>query len=408
MILYLALAWRSIWRNKRRSLISMSSVLFAAVIAMAMRSMQLGFYARSIDNIVSFYTGYLQIHADGFWEKQNLDHSMGAPDSVAAIIGRVPHVTCTTPRLESFALVSAGNVTDGAQVIGIDPQMENRLTGLEKKLSAGRYLGDDDTGILLAAGLANHLGLGVGDTVIVLGSGYHGVSAAGRFEILGTVEYPTPELNSGMCYLALREAQEFFGAPGRATSLAVMLDGPKYLDRVKSALAQKLDSRYEVISWKTMMPDLVEYIQVDNASGIIMLLLIYVVVGFGILGTVLMMTMERTREFGVMIAVGMRRGVIRAMILLESVILTLVGAVAGMVLSVPLLAWLRAHPIELGGQMADAIRSYGFQPILPFSLAPSIFFWQTVTVVAIALVAALYPILRVSRLDPVRAIGRGQ
>ena len=155
------------------------------------------------------------------------------------------------------------------------------------------------------------------------------------------------------------------------------------------------------------MPELVEYVQVDNASGIIMLILIYVVVGFGILGTVLMMTMERTREFGVMVAVGMKRSVIRRMILLESIILALIGAAAGMLSIIPLLWWFKGHPIHLGGQAADAIRSYGFEPILPFSLAPSIFFWQTVTVVIIAIIAAGYPLMRVSHLDAVRAIQRG-
>jgi putative ABC transport system permease protein len=322
-------------------------------------------------------------------------------------VERIPHVTFTAPRLEAFALASAGTVTDGAQVIGIDPAKEDRLTGLKKKVTKGRYLTRDDKGIMLAEGLAQHLGLDVGDTVIVLGSGYHGISAAGRFRIIGTVRYATPDLNTTMSYLALPEAQWFYGAPDRATSLAVMLDSPKDMESVDSTLPAALGPRYEVISWKTMMPELVEYIQVDNASGIIMLILIYVVVGFGILGTVLMMTMERTREFGVMVAVGMQRAVIRRMILLESIILALIGAVAGMLSVIPLLWWFKAHPIYLGGEMADAIRSYGFEPILPFSLAPSIFFWQTVTVLIIAVIAAGYPLLRVSHLDPVRAIQRG-
>lgn len=169
----------------------MSSVLFAVLIAVSMRSMQLGFYARSIDNVVSFYTGYLQVHAPGYQDKQSLEESFTHPDSVAALVQTVHGVTFSAPRLESFALLSAGQVTDGAQVIGIDPAKENQLTGLKKKLTQGRYLKADDQGILLGAGLAQHLQLSVGDTVVVLGSGYHGISAAGRYTIVGLVTFPT-------------------------------------------------------------------------------------------------------------------------------------------------------------------------------------------------------------------------
>ncbi len=402
--MYLTLAWRNIWRNKRRSIISISSVVFAVLVAMAMRSMQLGFYARSIDNIVSYYTGYLQVHEPGYQEKGNLDYSFNRADSVAKIVEAVPHVTVTTPRLESFALVSAGNVTDGARIIGIDPQSENRLTGLERKLTAGRYLTSGDEGILLAEGLAQHLGMSVGDTVVVLGSGYHGVQAAGRYPVVGIVTFPSPELNSGMAYLALAEAQWLFGAAGRVTSLAVMIRGQRYLKAVERALESALGATYEIVSWETMMPGMVQYIRLDNAGGILMLLLVYVVVGFGILGTVLMMTMERTREFGVLIAVGMRRRVLGVVVLVESVLLSMNGAVLGMLLSIPVLIYLRAHPIHLTGAAAEGLRSYGFEPIFPFSLDPSIFFWQTVTVLAIAVAAAVYPVFRIVKLNAVNAM----
>lgn len=403
----LKLAWRNIWRNKRRSIISISSVLFAVVIAIMMRSMQLGFYARTIDNVVSFYTGYMQVHAPGFQEKQSLEQSFTRPDSIASVVEAVPHVTQTAPRLESFALISAGDITDGAQVIGIDPAKEDALTGLKEKVTRGSYLAPDDKGILLGSGLADHLKLGIGDTVVVLGSGYHGISAAGRYTITGVVNFPTPELNSTMAYLTLPEAQWLYGARDRVTSLAVMIDAPRYLDQVESSMRGKLGENYEVISWKTMMPEMVQYIDVDNASGIIMLVLIYVIVGFGVLGTVLMMTMERMREFGVLVAVGMKKGVLRGIVLIESVILSLNGAVFGMILSVPLLLYLKAHPIHLTGKGAEALLSYGFEPILPFSLNPTIFFWQTFTVLVIALVAAAYPLFRISKLKAVDAMRTG-
>jgi putative ABC transport system permease protein len=407
MKLYAIIAWRNIWRNRRRSLISMSSVIFAVVVALATRSMQLGFYARTIDNVVSLYSGYLQVHARGFNDKESLDLSFDRPDSVAAIVARVPQVTFAAPRLESFALLSSGSLTDGVRVVGIDPAEEARLTGLDGRVTAGRYLRKDDPGILLGTELARHLGLSLGDTVVAIGSGYHAASAAGRFPVVGTFTYPTPELNAGVAYLALPAAQSFYGAPDRVTSLAVMLDDHRALPAAEEAMASALSTAYEVISWKTMMPEVVQYIQLDNASGIIMLALVYVVIGFGILGTVLMMTMERTREFGVLVAVGMKKRMLGGIVLLESVMLTLVGALGGILVGIPILVYLAAHPIVLHGESARALQSYGFEPLLPFSLQPSIFLSQTAAMALIALAAAMAPLHRIRGLDPVAAMRRG-
>ncbi len=403
MRLYLRLAWRNLWRNRRRSVISIAAVVFAVITAVSMRSLQLGFYARAIANVVSVYTGYLQIHATGYQDKQSLDLSFVHPDSLSGVVEIVPGVTFSAPRLEAFALLSSGATTDATQIVGIDPARENRLTSLKDKIVAGRYLTPDDDGILLAEGLATHLGLAVGDTVVVLGSGYHGITAAGRFPIAGTLHFPTPELNAGIAYIALPRAQWLFGAADRATSLVVMLSGPRALTAVASRLQGGLGSAFEVVTWETMLPDMVQYIDLDNASGEVMLLLVYTIVGFGLLGTVLMMTVERTREFGMLLAVGMSRGRLSLMVVLESVLLSFAGAMSGMLISIPLLVYFHHHPLHMTGQAATALLNYGFEPIFPFSLDPAIFIWQTVTVLAIALATAAYPLVRVSRLNVVEA-----
>ncbi len=407
MKLVVSLAWRNLWRNPRRSLLSMSSVVFAVVVALSTRSMQLGFYAHTIHNVVSFYTGHVQVHALGYQDRQTLDDSFADPDSLAALAGRVPHVTLAAPRLESFALLSSDSTTDGARVVGVDPVREDRLTGLRARLASGRYLAPGDDGILLGSELARHLRVGPGDTLVALGSGYHAATAAGRFVVAGTLHFPIPEMNARMAWLSLPAAQAFYGAPGRATSLAVMLDRAGALPGATAALRARLGAGFEVLPWKTLMPEMVQYIQLDNAGGLLMLLLVYVVIGFGILGTVLTMTLERTREFGVLIAVGMRRRLLAAVVLFESVLLALQGALVGMLLTAPLMLALERHPIVLQGQAAQAMRGYGFEPILPFSFQGSLFLSQTAAVLALALVAAAVPLLRIRGLDPVTAMRRG-
>jgi putative ABC transport system permease protein len=402
--MYLTLAWRNVWRNKRRSLISISSVLLAVVLALLTRSFQYGFYARSIDNVVSFSTGYIQIHARGFWDSQSLEESIGDPDSVAAAVRRMPHVTAVTSRLSTFALVSTDSVTDVGMVVGIDPEREDRMTGLARKLVSGRYLRPGDGGILLARGLARHIRAGVGDTIVLLGQGYHGATAAGAYPVEGIVGFPTSELDNSVAYLTIGEAGRLTAAEGRATAVVIMIDGERGLAAVMRELAGRFGRRYEIMTWAQMMPELVQAIETDNAGGLIMVFVIYMVIGFGILGTILMMTMERSREFGMLMAVGMKRRTLAGVTVLESVMLTLVGVVSGVAVGVPIMFWFHAHPIRMTGAAAEATLRYGFEPIMPTSLDPAIVLWQAAAILALALLADLYPISLILRLDAVTAM----
>ena len=404
MGMYLTLAWRNIWRNKRRSWIAIASVFFAVIIALFTRSMQLGGYRYMVKSAVSFYTGYVQVHSAGYWEEQSLDKSFIHSDYLKMMAGEMDHVTTSTPRLESFALVSSGEHTAVAMVVGVEPETEDRMTNLRKKVTEGNYLKAGEAGILLAAGIADVLGVSAGDTVVLLGQGYHGVTAAGKYPVTGIVEFPAPDLNSIMSYLPIREAQSLYGANDRVTAVAFLIDGQEHLSGVVSGLRERLDENYEVMSWSDMLPELVQYIEMDNAQGIIMIWIIYMVIGFGILGTLLMMTMERTREFGMLISIGLKRMRLAFILTLESAILSLIAVVIGTVMGIPLLAYYRLNPIMLGGKAAEVMIAYGFEPILPFSMDPSIFWTQALTVLVIAIVAALYPIFRVFRLRPVEAV----
>jgi putative ABC transport system permease protein len=402
--MYLTLAWRNIWRNKRRSLISISSVLIAVVLALLTRSFQHGFYDRSIDNVVSFSTGYIQIHARGFWDSQSLEESLGNPDSLAAAVRRIPRVTVVTQRLSTFALVSADSATDVGMIVGIEPERENLMTGLERRLVSGRYLHSDDTGILLARGLAERLGATVGDTIAILGQGYHGATAAGTYRVAGIAAFPTPEMDNSIAYLTLAEARRLTAAQGRATAVVVMIDGQRDLGAVMSQLKRRFAGRYEIMTWEDMMPELVQAIETDNAGGLIMVFIIYMVIGFGILGTILMMAMERTHEFGMLMAIGMKRSYLAMVTIVESVMLTLTGVVAGTILGAPIMYYFHAHPIRMTGAAAEATLRYGFEPIMPTSLDPTIACWQALTILVIALLADLYPLSLIFRLDAVAAM----
>lgn len=401
---YIKLAWRNLWRNKKRTLIAAASVFFAVLLALVMRSMQTGYYDYMVNASVRMYTGYIQVHGKDYWVKKSFDESMLLDKKHLTELKSTSGVTLTVPRLETYSLISHGNKTKVVQVTGINPELEDQLTDLKKKIVSGKYLSDSSKGVILAQGLAEILKADLGDSVVIYGQGYHGVTAAAQIPIVGIVKFTLPDLNKSFTYLSLSYAQWLFSAPDRLTSLSIMIDNPKNLDRVKSDIQNVFDAKYEVMDWEELSPELVQSIQIDNASGIIMLGILYIVIAFGIFGTIMMMTAERVKEFGILISVGMKKWKLGLVTLFETLFVSFIGVFVGAQVSIPILLYFKANPIPLSGEYAEAILAFGFEPILPFAVYPGMFFAQIWTVLAIAAVSALYPILFIRKLQPVEAL----
>lgn len=395
---YLKLAWRNLWRNRRRTLITLASVLMAVVLAIAIRSIQKGAYDSMIANAVRFSTGYIQVHARGFWKEQNLNNSFALDSTVSRVISGDANISASVPRLESFALASSGPYTKGVAVMGIDPKRETHMTALAQKIIQGNYFQPTPgQGILVGDGLARYLHLRLGDTLVLLGQGYHGTTAAGQYRIQGIFHYPIEQLNNAMVYLNLPDAQVLFSAEGRITSMSLMLKDPKQIDRDQQYLAHSLGNGYEVMDWPAMNKTLVEEIKGDNAGGIIMLAILYIVVAFGVFGTILMMTLERRKEFAVMIAIGMHRAKITLIVIMETILIGILGIASGSILILPWIIYLNHHPIRITGKAAEGYQQFGIEPLLPTAVDPVIFWNQGLTVLLIALVSVVYPLWYINR-----------
>ncbi|HEX7017011.1 MAG TPA: ABC transporter permease [Cyclobacteriaceae bacterium] len=403
--MYLTLAYRNIWRNRRRSLITILSITFAVFLACAMRSMQHGSYDRMIENSVRFYTGYIQIHKKGYWDDKTIDNSFSMDTSVTHAIASVPGVDTYVPRLESFALASHENQTKGAMIMGIEPEREDALTRLQDKIVDGRYMAPNDDGALIGQGLADYLKIGVGDTLVLLGQGYHGAGAAGLFPVKGILRFPIPQQNDQLVYLSLANAQWFYAADNMVTSVALLIDNPDHTERIVHEIRSRISQdEYEVMGWKELVPELVQNIELDNISGRIMLWVLYLVIGFGMFGTYLMMTAERVYEFGVMIAVGMRRIRLQGIVFLEILIMTVMGVIAGICLSLPALIYFHHNPIYFSDSIAGAIEDFGIEPVYSFSLDPVIFTNQAYAIFIMAIILSGYPIWKIQRMKVVESM----
>lgn len=399
----LKLAWRNLWRNKRRTLITAASVFFAVLLSIFMVSIQDGMYDKMIDNVVGLQMGYAQVHQKGYWEEQIIDNSMADTPELRKKILADPEVEAVIPRLESFALAAAGEASRGCAVIGVDPEAENELTHLASRLDSGRYFKAGEAGVLIADGLAEKLHLGLGDTLVLIGQGYHAASAAGKYPIVGMLHIGNLDLNSRMVYLPLPAAQEMYAAEGRISSYVLDLKSPQEAIITAQNIEKSLGEEYEAMDWQTMSPEFVQMMEGDKGSNVIVIAILYLIVGFGIFGTVLMMTTERKYEFGVVVAIGMKRLKLGLTVFLETIFVSILGVVAGSVVALPITMYFNANPIRIES-LAEAYAQFGLEPVLPTAVNAGIFLDQATTVLVIASIISIYPFLRILRLDPVTSM----
>lgn len=404
-MLYINMAWRNIWRNKRRTIITMLSIIVAVFLASVMRSMQEGQYTDMIENTVGTFTGYIQVHAEGYWDDKTLDNTFVAADSIYQKIEREESVQHVVPRLESFALAAGENQSRPAMIMGVDVQAEKFLSDPERRLQSGSYFESNvERSVLVGRELMQRLDVQLGDSLVLIGQGFRGQSATGLYRIRGTVAYPNPELNRSLVMLPLETAQYFLAADNRLTALSIILEDTDQIESTTASLQSSFSDQFEVMGWREMMPELVQTIQADRGSGLIMIAILYIVVGFGILGTVLMMITERTYEFGVMISVGTPRFVIALMLAIEILLMAFVGTGIGILVSIPIAWYFNINPIQFSGDIAEVYQSYGMEAVMQFSTDPAVFYSQAVTVFIITLIFSVIPLIKASRLNPVKAM----
>ncbi len=370
-----------------------------------MRSLQEGSYSLMVDNMVSFFSGYGQVHKKGYWDEKHINNSFEYTEALQQIAASDKNITASVPRIESFALAANEDRSKGAMVFGISPEEEEHIMQVSKKLQEGSYFKAEDKSVIVAQGLAQFLKLGIGDTLVLISQGYHGANAAGKYPVVGIAKFPLPELNKQLVFLPLKEAQWFYAAENRLTSLAIMVEKPKQMEGAMAAIKSKLsEEEYEVMNWQEMTPELVQQIDLDRSSGKMMFAILYVIIGFGIFGTILMMTSERRKEFGVLMAIGMKRLRMGLVTWVEVVMLGLIGAILGILCSIPISYYFKVNPIRFTGDMAKSYENFGIEPLLQTAVDMSIYFNQAFWVVLMTSILALYPIYKIYRMRPVDAM----
>ncbi|MDA3820682.1 MAG: FtsX-like permease family protein [Candidatus Delongbacteria bacterium] len=401
---YTKLAWRNIWRNRRRTLITISSVFFALLLAILMRGLQLGTYDQMIKNSVEQYTGYVQIHQKGYQDDQVLNNAFMPNDSLKEAVLKHENVKALLPRLRTYSLASAKKQTKGVVIIGLDADKDDKLTKVKDKLVKGRMPKSGEQSVVLAEELANYLKLTIGDTAVFIGQGYHGISAAGLYPVVGIISYPVPQLNNTLAYMDIKTAQQYLSIGKGLTAWIVMLEDQDEYKETTKELRNIMPADYEVMHWETMQPGVKQGIEADNKSGLIILMILYIVIGFGIFGTVLMMIAERRNEFSIMVAVGMQKSRLAKLVTTETLMIVALGILSAMIVSIPFIWYLHLNPLTFSGELAHMFAEYGMEPIMPVAFEPGYFLGQTGVVLILTLIAVAWPLLSIFKLNVTKSI----
>jgi putative ABC transport system permease protein len=403
------MAWRNIWRNPRRSILTILAIAFACTLLVFMLSWQFGSYETMINSTVKIHTGHLQVQAKGYQDKKTMRLVVPDPTRIGDILERTPEVVAYTFRGNAFSLISSKERTYGAVVIGIDPEREAEVSTLEQMIRQGTYLSAGDTDqALVGSLLATNLQVGLGDELVVLGQGRDGSIAATVVKVKGIFSSGQDALDRSTIHIPLNYFQDVYAMYGAVHEVVALSKSLKYVAEIKRSVALSIEDTCKednlvVLDWMELMPGLIEAIQMDLVSGFIFYIILIVVVAFSILNTFLMAIFERTREFGILMAVGTSPGRLTKVLLMESGTMTVLGIFIGIIFGSLLTWYFQVHGILISGA-SDLLRQYGLPErmfpqlsVLSLSIGPAV-------VLIITLLTALYPAFKVRRLRPVEAI----
>jgi len=403
------LAWRNVWRNRRRSLITSGSVLFSVMVLVFTEALLVGSHEQmALQALDTYKVGQIQVQARGYQEDPTIFRGFVSPPELIGFLRESRELRGFAPRVQGEGLAAVGQESKGVLIVGIDPELERGITPVAAEITQGDYLAAEDLeGALVGDGLLKGLRAELGASLALIAQTRRGSLGAARFRIRGVFHTGVPALDDGLVYLHIKSAQRLLAFGDRVTLLAIKLrdPSPAKLDRLKRALLAEIDpAELEVLTWPEVVPELVQLLRLDSASGYVFLLILLLVIVISVLNTILMAVLERTREFGVMLSLGTRPRRLFGLILLEALFIALIGAAAGALLGSGVSAYVVHHPLNFSGSSMESFESWGIKPLLYAQLNFRIVIYPTLVVLGLGVLIALWPAWRAARIVPVTAL----
>ncbi len=405
----LRLAFRNLLRNKRRTLLTVGAIGFGLSLMLWTVNFQNGSYQTMIRTGISSMAGHVVVQADGYQDEQEVTMHVRDAGAVATALAAEFPDGVVAPRIALGGLLTSTSTSVGAMLNGLDPEAEAKVQDLPDKIVEGTWFGGGDRDIVIGKAMADALDVELGDKLVFMGQNGTDEVQSRMFRVRGIYRTGSDSFDGRLAFAHLGAAQELLGAGDVAHQVTLHLADPQdsfeAADRAGALLGRP---ELEVLNWKEALPELSAMIQMDRSSGDVMMAIIGLIAAFGVLNTLLMSVLERTREFGVMLALGLNPGQIGRLVLAEGLVVGLIGALFGLALGLAL----SYHAVYIGIDYAaftgnaDAMEMEGIvmDSVLKGAWSPGRMAQYMAGAVVFCVGAALYPAWSISRLQPVEAM----
>ena len=403
--MFVRVAWRNLWRRRLRTWMSAAGIGFAIFLVSTFTSLQHGSYDAWIETATGLMTGHLQLQDPRYFDDPKVEHAMAGGSELVGELERASGVAAATARTEAFALVSAGERSFGALVMGVDAERERRMFALPHQVVEGAYLPRSDSAFVATA-LAANLGVGIGDEIITLGSMPSGGIAVLVLTVDGVFRTGQSELDRSILQVPIAAMQRAYELGDAVHRVVVETADAGRAMAVKARLADTVPAGTRLLDWNELIPELAKGIELDRISALMIYWLLMIVVVMSVANAFTMTVFERTREFGMLLAIGMRPNAVVGMVVVEAVCVWALGAALGLALATATVVPLSYTGIDVAG--IEGMREMAEEAMMPTHLRPAFgadaVVQPPLIMLAGTLVAALIPALRMRRLRVVDAL----
>jgi putative ABC transport system permease protein len=401
------LAWRNVWRNKRRTILTLLTIVIGSGIILFQNAIAKGGHDQMIEDAVATNAGHIQIHEKGYWDNRTIDYAFQPGSGLLNALKNDKRVIGFSMRIHADGLLSYKNSTAGAMIHGVDPESEKNVSNLQTKiLKGGRYLvPGDKKNIVMGMTLAKNLEVNVGSTITMISQGFDGSIAAEKLTIVGLFKSGNPEYDQGLLLMPLDQAKETFSMMGYIHSIVVRLKSSSDMDNIKEYIKKYVNIKStEILGWPELMPEMVQFIVMDDVNAFIFDFILFMIVAFGILNTIHMSIFERTREFGVMLSIGTTPHQVISIVLSESIFVTILGLIGGMGLGYAVSYYFYVNPIDFSTYSNEmAVLSINMLVMPADATALNGIVTTLITLVSCVLFS-VFPARKASKLNPIDAI----
>ncbi len=399
------LAWRNLQRNKSRTWLTAGGIGFSVLLVSFAMSMQSGSYEIMIDSATRYFSGHGQVSDASYIDQPRFERTVPNATALQAELETIDGLS-VMPRVQAFAVVSMGEKSLGGMVMGVDFAAETRFLDIYDNVIEGQIPRASDEA-LIGSSMARNLGARVGDELIVLGSGKQGAVAAAIFIIAGIVETGQVELDRTLVFAPIAGVADAFYLQDEVHMLLLMVENLSQLGAIGAQIETKLTGPLALQTWQELMPMIEQSIELDKAGAQLFYSLLLILVVFAVVNTFVMVLFERTREFGLFMALGMRPWQVIGQVQFEALLLSLLGVGLGLALALPLINYLSAVGIPLehmgGEEAARQMQMGSFDRLFPKATLASLLTAPMVMIVGTQL-AALVSTVRVRGIHPVSAL----